>query len=153
MNFSTLKGLTIPEGKVKSILITEADGTAYEVGFGPAVCTVTVTHDAYDAQYFWTSCSAVVDGQTIWLGEGTYELPIGTVITCEGGVSFSQSSSASMKIYLNEQVVAKTSYSGEINYCSYDYTLSKNITIDPRTDKTFTYDNPNKFGAIYITEQ
>lgn len=145
--------ITDANGNEVSLDAVIVGGTVYEVGFGPAMCTVTVTHDAYDAQYFWTSCSTVVDGQTIWLGEGTYEFPIGTVIHCEGGVSFSQSSSASMKIYLNEQAVAETSYYSDRNRCSYEYTLNGNITLDPRTDKTFTYDDYNKFGAIYITEE
>ena len=154
IDFSKIKSIDIPEGKAKSVKIKLADGSDYEVGFGPAMCTVTVTHDAYDAQYFLTSCSATLpDGSYVSLDSaGTYELPIGTVITCRGLIYYSQSSIATMKVYLNEEEVAKA-YGENNKQCSYEYTLSKNITIDPRTDKAFTYDDPNKFGAIYITER
>lgn len=144
------------DASTKTFTMPAADVTVTPVwSEKPPTAIVTVTHDAYDTRYFWTSCSTVADGQTIWLGEGTYELPIGTVITCEGGVSFSQSRSASMKIYLNGQVVAETypgnTYGdGSINRCSYEYTLNGNITIDPHPEDNYS---DSTTGYIDIIEE
>jgi len=120
-----------------------------------AMATVTVTHDAYDTEYWWTDCHATLpDSSYVSLNSaGIYELPIGTVITCGGGHSYYNHKDASLSVYLNGEVVERTSGDGDGRYCSYEYTLNDNITLDPKTDDSrFSYDG-SIYGAIHITEE
>lgn len=130
---------------------TLVGGTAYEVGFGPAMCTVTVTHGSYETECWECYCCAEVDGQTIYFDEGTYELPIGTVIYCEGFIYHSKNSMAAFTIRLNEQEVARA-YGYDNTRCSYEFTLSRNTIIDPHYDEADVYYTDIR-GVIDIIEQ
>jgi len=95
MNFSTLKGLTIPEGNVTQI--TDVNGNVLWKQ-APSGATVTITLNAgYEKDLI------LIDG--VYYGRQNAELtvPIGTVITVKGATT----------IYLNN---IHQSFGGDYNY-------------------------------------
>ena len=99
-------------------------GTAYEVGFGPAMVMVTITVDG-DGTYAFLDI-----GGSEYYEEQTVELPVGTVILC--------CLYGNGEVYLNDNLYA--SGSGE-----WEYTATKNCAIH-LTDYSSA-------GRIDITEQ
>lgn len=131
IDFATLKGMEIPEGKVKSILITEADGTAYEVGFEPDVATIFLSFNRVGGGLFRDYASVTVDGVEYPLEE--YDLtatalivPLGAVITCK-----------SNKTTLNGTTVAS-------GYNEYQYTVVGDATISANISYSY---NPMTGGS------
>lgn len=136
IDFATLKGLEIPEGKVKSILITEPDGTAYEVGFDNGMRKITVTRD-YDGSrsvsvrimanemlsrdvYFRYSGHCEGLDYSTWTSPTTIEVPVGTQFFCSGEVEGS-----AFEVILNGSVVSSSEDWFDYGWC----TVTKNVTI------------------------
>lgn len=141
MDFSKAKGLTITEGVVRQI--TDASGIVlWSATVEPATAVVKLLADTFLETYY---ASAEIDYRTpdAEVGSlttaGEYELPIGTIITCS--VKWNGKERANLIIYLNGEVVRSSESS-----VLYEYTLTKNIDIEPRN-------NYYNGGDIYITEE
>lgn len=137
IDFSTLKGLAIPEGVVTQIV---KDGVVLWSAVLP-MAKVIVGRDAVDSGY---SCTNVIyetpKGVTGYLNtSGEYELPIGTVITCEAEIR-DDSYRPSVGIYVNDETVDSSD-----EYAWYVFTLNSNVVIQP-------IDNAYAGSVIYITE-
>jgi len=98
--------------------------------------TVTITVVDGNGGYAWLE----INGSEYY-EEQTLELPVGTVIRC---CIFASTNSTSY-IYLNNEEVSRASSSGVGASNSYDYTVTKNCTIELKD-----YSN---YGRMYITEQ
>ena len=124
---------------------TLVGGTAYEVGFSniPLITIVNAPSIAFGtAAYLKTS-----DSQE--LQSGTYEFPIGTVITCWVGGDTGYVG----KLIINGETVltvdGSTGFLGPTNK-SYDYTVTCDATIAIQNDGNAT--DKNRKGTITITE-
>lgn len=108
IDFSTLKGLTIPEGNVKQI--SDASGRVLWSA-KPSEATVTITGD-------WSDTTITINGVTYY--DTTVVVPIGTVITCYAN---NDENRTPYGIYLNGVHVALTTYA---------YTITCNVHIETR---------------------
>ena len=124
INFSTLKGLTIPEGNVVEIK-DESGAVIWKAKPKEATITLTFLKNSLSNQSSMTS--VVIDGISYPVRAGTGDdmttkeivVPIGTIITCKllrGGTGFA-------KVTLNGETVL--SGVGE-----YEYTVIGNATIE-----------------------
>lgn len=138
IDFSTLKGLTIPEGVVTQI--ADASGRV----LWSAVKNVTVTINEPDKYcYFQFDNEANLGNQ---LASGTYEVPEGTVLHC---LIYPHSGSDDLEdcrssIYVNGVEMAGEKLRGD-EKLRYQYTITKNTTVYS------TFDSSNG-SDIYITE-
>ena len=132
MNFSTLKGLTIPEGSVKQI----ADASGRVIWSAVKNVTITITFDGtYNGDAYVT-----INGES-YHSSITLEVPAGTVILCE---AFDSKKDYGAKIFLNGTIV------DEGNLPEYNYIVPKNVkTVNIQLKQVGTYE---KRGEIYITE-
>lgn len=124
INFSTLKGLTIPEGVVTQI----ADASGRVLWSKSRTATITISNTGNRG-----SCNISHNG-TIYYTPTTFTANIGDTISC--GAENSEKN----RVYVNNVLVA----SGD-SYVDYDYTVVSDATV------RFNYDNPDK-TYIYITE-
>lgn len=134
MNFATMKGWEIPEGK--SVKVTDASGRALWKAI-PATAIVTMEGDL--DEIFAIGYSSPADGSIVRMDKvGTYELPTGTIL--KFGIIPQPEYWGS--ICLNDEYVAEGGEDGEI--VEYEYTLKGNITI------LCAHEVPDEI--IYITE-
>lgn len=122
-------GKTLIDGTAYSIKSgkTLVGGTAYEVGFGADTAIVRLMSDTFeDGNYASAYINYITpDGDTGSLSTaGTYELPIGTSITCS--LKFRGKDRASLSIYFNGDNVESSQTDA-----SYSFTLTQNIAIRP----------------------
>lgn len=136
INFSTLKGLTIPEGNVTKI--TDASGRVLWSAVKPA--TIFLAYKRNGGGSFRNYANVTIDGISYPLDENdltttVLTVPIGTVITCRSG-----------NTTLNGTTVAS-------GYIEYIYTVVGDATIEANV--TFSY-NPmtggSTSGSISIKE-
>lgn len=106
IDFSTLKGLTIPEGVVTQI--ADASGRVLWKS-GPSEATVTITKTGGLATAVFVTIDSVE-----YTTDAVITVPIGTVISC----------TPSGSVILNGQTVANGTGA------TYDYTVTKNVTIN-----------------------
>ena len=132
IDFSTLKEMEIPEGEVKSILITEADGTAYEVGFGPSTANVKITTPSSTNASF---PDIIIDGVNYNDTDIEYELvvPIGTIVELQA-----------TSIYVNGIQTNQTTYT-----IMGDVEIQRSTIVIPPSGPPFT---PTVKVGIYIIE-
>ena len=151
MNFSTLKGLAIPEGNVTQIT-DESGNVIWKQAPAGANVKVTISNSGnYASMTQSPLVYLLIDGVRHNTAEEII-VPIGTVITC--GISRQTSGSTTDGIYLNGTKVAYTSSS---RYgASYDYTLTGDIDIVLSSGMTMSSGGggmSQSFTAyIYITE-
>lgn len=130
INFSTLQGLSIPEGVVTQI--TDASGRV----LWSAVKNVTLTIDIQSV-YKTSVQSITVNGVTYnTVGKTVLSVPIGTEIVCkvdatecECGHRYSESF-----VYLNDSKVLDV-FSTSVNK-SYTYVVTGNVTVSSVGSKT-----------------
>lgn len=143
IDFSTLQGLTIPEGVVTQI--ADASGRVlWKYSSAPAPATVAVTMQSDLPSEGSSTIMGIgyhtADGSYYDISSaGTYSLPVGTVIDFWIGP---EKGSGSAAIYVNDEYVTG-SRDGE--KCSYYHTLTTNITISVSTG--------SGYGAFYITTE
>lgn len=121
--------------KIKKAYIG-VDGIAYEVGFGPAMVTITITGSGNGV------ASLAINGERYY-ESATIEVPVGTIVQCYTSI---ESSSDRGSAYLSINGV-KT-YHETCNGIYPEYVVVGNATIN----LNYAY-GKDKYGYIEITEE
>ena len=145
IDFSTLKGLTIPEGVVTQI--TDASGNV----LWKKISGIPITVSGFGGYGIMSDSNAlvIIDGTKhsgIYTGEAqTYYVPAGTVITCQ---VCSPTTTAPATILLNGTTVLTVTGLAVPKYGTYEYTVNKPVSIHL---EQVTFDTRNA-GKITITD-
>ena len=121
IDFSTLQGLTIPEGNVTQIADASGNVLWKAAPSGATVKLKVVNGGHYSSITTSTFASITIDGVAYNTTEELI-IPIGTVLVCKC------SSNGSNKMYLNGEEVVTYKESGSSNVC-YDYTVKGDVEI------------------------
>lgn len=135
IDFSTLQGLTIPEGVVTQI--TDASGRVLWSA-QPQMVTVTIKYKGGGA---WFDHSEL--GEEV--SDGTYQVSPGSLLTCwaqNGGIS---TDSTYVYFYVNGQERYYNYLTSPYQKASYNYTITTNVIVTyEKTESGYEY--------VYITE-
>lgn len=147
INFATLKGMEIPEGKVKSIFITEADGTSYNVSFSHPVVVAMIQ----DTDLTTMPLDVTIDGvaQTFYNNTGwTQTLESSSELKCTLTPPTDQSYPYIPQVYLNGELVAE----GEDGKAlSYSVNLSKATHISAMyVGEEYNYNSDSSFYTMAL---
>lgn len=141
IDFSTLQGLTIPEGVVTQI--ADASGAVLWKK-KPAGATVTITVSG--PTYYGTPGSVIIGGVS-YNTPTSVVVPFGTVIVCNAKWLTSQYGAGGGNVVLNGTTVAHRV--NEVNPTTYEYTVNSDVAIE-----LANVGLPNGAGTtILITEQ
>lgn len=146
IDFSTLKRLTIPEGKVKQI--TDVDGNVLWSALSQITFSGLPLMPNFSAAYISIPNGEVELPSTL-LGDVTVGIPEGTIIRCFVGADTGYEG----VIILNGEVVyTKTGQSSFITPITgtYDYIVTRDARI--KVSNTGTSNNRDQVGTITITE-
>lgn len=148
INFSTLKGLTIPEGNVTQIM-DAARNVLWELDDGMAKITITGDGRVPTAQSMaaWVHN---IPGETFSVTSAAeFTVPVGTTITL--GVSGSSQYGYLGTVYLNGELWKTSSITGSGGF---DYTVQGDVTINLEAFEmeglTVAY---RYYGKISVTEE
>ena len=129
-------------------------GMAYEVGFGPAIVTITITGNMYASavnKMGYVKINGIEYGRTGSETTEVIEIPVGTVITCR---VVAQGDYVG-EIIVNGEIVASAAGSGMVGFgraVNYDYTATKNAVIEARYESKPFGEQTCYRGVIIITE-
>lgn len=137
IDFSTLKSLTIPEGK--TVKITDASGRVMwaKPNSDDEMVTVTITGTGRAS-----CCYVTVDGTT-YTSAATLSVPVGTIITCH---TDDEGKDGDAFTSVNDSL--------DYKYAAYDYTVTGNVSLHLDTNSyTDKDDEKYYYGNIYIHEE
>lgn len=138
IDFSTLKGLTIPEGEV--VEITNENGEVIWSAARSAVVTITSECNGINGDTAYikiVSDTVLFEAYAYDMPDCTIEVPIGATIECTV-----DDTKASNRCYVNVNGVEVLSDPG-----TYVYTVTRNVTVDVADEY-----NMGEYGTITITE-